>query len=425
MERKKSFRGNSSHDAPRRERGNSERAERGHRTFDDRRRGSARKEDGNESNSPSRGYRRDGNNQRSEFRPGAGSFGKNETKSRFAKPERRESNDNRQREFRPGYNEERPTNQNGRNSGKKPGFGSSSRNSEERKQWRSYASDRRSWDGRTNNDNREDYANNEKHEKVVRNYIKKKESNTTTAKVEKDPNQMRLNRFIANSGVCSRRDADTLIQNGEITVNGQVVTALGTIISKDDIVKYNGKKLDAQRKVYILLNKPKGVVTTADDPEERTTVMDIIADACDERVYPVGRLDRNTTGLLLMTNDGELAKKLTHPKYECRKIYHVFANKSVKEEHLFQLAEGITLDDGPINADKISYVESGDKSQVGVEIHSGRNRIVRRMFEHLGYEVEKLDRVYFAGLTKVGIPRGKWRFLTEKEISKLKAGFFK
>lgn len=237
--------------------------------------------------------------------------------------------------------------------------------------------------------------------------------------------KMRLNRYIANSGVCSRRDADKLIQNGDITVNNEVVTQLGSVVAREDVVKYQGRRLNPEKKVYILMNKSKDVVTTLDDPEARTTIMDLLGNACTERVYPVGRLDRMTTGLILLTNDGDLAKKLTHPKYECRKIYHVFTDKPILPEHLEQIATGIVLEDGEIKADEVSYVDALDKSQAGIQLHSGRNRIVRRIFEHLGYQVVKLDRVYFAGLTKQGIPRGKWRFLNEKEVSRLQAGFFK
>ncbi len=236
---------------------------------------------------------------------------------------------------------------------------------------------------------------------------------------------IRLNRFIANAGVCSRREADELIKKGEITVNGKVVTEMGTIVSMKDDVRYKGKKLNAENKVYLLLNKPKDYVTTVSDPHAKHTVMELIKGACDERIYPVGRLDRNTTGLLLFTNDGDLAKKLTHPKHLTKKIYHVFLDKPVTKEHIQEIGEGIKLDDGVIAADAVSYVEKTDKKQVGIEIHSGRNRIVRRIFEHLGYKVVKLDRVYFAGLTKKGISRGKWRMLNTREISRLKAGFWK
>ncbi len=239
------------------------------------------------------------------------------------------------------------------------------------------------------------------------------------------PETLRLNRFIAMSGVCSRREADELIKAGKIKVDGQVVTEMGVTVSPDANVEYDGKQLKAEKKVYVLLNKPKDCVTTTDDPEGRRTVMDIVANASQERIYPVGRLDRNTTGILLLTNDGDMAEKLTHPRYEVRKIYHVFLDKNVAEEDLDKLIKGIELEDGPINADEISYVDGRDKSQVGIVIHSGRNRIVRRMFESLGYEVVKLDRVYYGGLTKLNVPRGHWRYLSDEEINRLKAGFTK
>ncbi len=231
---------------------------------------------------------------------------------------------------------------------------------------------------------------------------------------------IRLNRFISNSGLCSRREADDLIKAGVITVNGKIVTLVGTKVKITDDVRSNGEPLHPERKVYILLNKPKDYVTTVDDPHARHTVMELIAGACPERVYPVGRLDRNTTGVLLFTNDGEMTKKLTHPSYQMKKIYHVVLNRNVKPDDLRKLVDGVTLDDGhTVSADEVSYVNEV-KSEVGIEIHSGENRVVRRMFESLGYEVAKLDRVYFAGLTKKNIERGKWRFLTPKEINLLK-----
>jgi 23S rRNA pseudouridine2605 synthase len=242
--------------------------------------------------------------------------------------------------------------------------------------------------------------------------------------VTRNENEMRLNRFIANAGICSRREADKLISEGQITVNGKVVTELGTIVNKTDDIRYNEKRLSIEPLVYILMNKPKDVVTSVKDPHANRTVMDLVKNACDERIYPVGRLDRNTTGVLLLTNDGELAKKLTHPKHQVKKIYHVHLNKPVEKNHLVQIAEGFELEDGFIKADVVSYVDN-DKHQIGIEIHSGRNRIVRRIFETLGYEVEKLDRVYFSGLTKKNLQRGHWRFLTAKEITYLKAGILK
>ncbi len=239
------------------------------------------------------------------------------------------------------------------------------------------------------------------------------------------PATMRLNRYIANSGVCSRREADELIKKGLIKINNQVVTELGTIVKMEDRVEYNGQTLSPEKKVYLLLNKPKDVVTTAKDPEGRTTVLDILKNACPQRIYPVGRLDRNTTGVLLFTNDGDLSKKLTHPSYMVKKIYHVFLNKPLKPEHLGAIRSGVELEDGIIKADAADYADQKDASQVGVEIHSGRNRVVRRMFEHLGYDVVKLDRVYFSGLTKKNLARGKWRFLSDKEVTMLKAGLLK
>lgn len=230
---------------------------------------------------------------------------------------------------------------------------------------------------------------------------------------------IRLNKYIASSGICSRREADELISAGVITVNGKSITKLGTKIKPGDDVRYNGKRMKTERKVYLLLNKPKDYVTTTDDPKERKTVMLLIDGACPERIYPVGRLDRQTTGLLLFTNDGELAKKLTHPSYNKKKIYQVNLDKGITSSEMKQLAEGVELEDGFIQVDGISYVTGDNKKEVGLEIHSGRNRIVRRMFEHLGYRVSRLDRVYFAGLTKKNLPRGKWRFLSEKEVSRL------
>ena len=239
-----------------------------------------------------------------------------------------------------------------------------------------------------------------------------------------DPNaELRLNKYMANSGICSRREADEYITGGKVKVNGTVVTELGTKITRNDVVEYDGKVVTPERKCYVLLNKPKDCVTTSDDPNGRTTVLDIVKGACQERIYPVGRLDRNTTGVLLLTNDGDLASKLTHPKFVKKKIYHVWTDKEISEEDMQRIADGIELEDGEIHADAISYV-SDDRNQAGIEIHSGRNRIVRRIFEHLGYRVTKLDRVYFAGLTKKNLPRGRWRYLTQEEVNYLRMGAF-
>jgi 23S rRNA pseudouridine2605 synthase len=240
-----------------------------------------------------------------------------------------------------------------------------------------------------------------------------------------DPNEpIRLNKFLANSGVCSRREADEFIQAGVVTVNGVPVTELGTKITRQDKVMFHDRQVQIESKVYIVLNKPKNCVTTSDDPQERRTVMDLVKNACKERIYPVGRLDRNTTGVLLLTNDGDLASKLTHPSLKKKKIYHVWLDKNVAIEDMEKIANGIELEDGEIHADAISYANEVDKSQVGIEIHSGRNRIVRRIFESLGYHVVKLDRVYFAGLTKKNLARGKWRYLNEREVNSLRMGAF-
>ena len=240
-----------------------------------------------------------------------------------------------------------------------------------------------------------------------------------------DPTEpLRLNKFLANAGVCSRREADEFIQAGVVTVNGEVVTELGTKILRTDEVKFHDTPVSLEKKVYVLLNKPKDYVTTSDDPQQRKTVMDLVKDVCPERIYPVGRLDRNTTGVLLLTNDGDLASKLTHPKFLKKKVYHVHLDKNLTSHDMDQIREGITLEDGEIKADAVEYADERDKSQVGIEIHSGKNRIVRRIFESLGYRVTKLDRVQFAGLTKKNLRRGDWRFLTEKEVDMLRMGAF-
>jgi len=244
---------------------------------------------------------------------------------------------------------------------------------------------------------------------------KKQVSNET----QKENNLIRLNKYIANAGICSRREADKLIEAGVVKVNGQTITTLGYKIKPTDIVEVEGQRIKNEKKVYILLNKPKDYITTTKDPRNRKTVMHLIAGACKERVFPVGRLDRKTTGLLLLTNDGELAEKLMHPKSRVPKLYHVTLNKNFSGSDFEKLAKGIELEDGFFKPDAISYVE-GTKKELGIQIHSGKNRIIRRVFEHLGYDVIKLDRVMYAGLTKKNLPRGKWRFLTEKEVQFLK-----
>lgn len=254
-------------------------------------------------------------------------------------------------------------------------------------------------------------------------YSKKKQIEYKLVNVDPDA-PIRLNKFLANAGVCSRREADEFITAGVVSVNGQVVTDLGTKVKQTDEIKFHDQPISIEKKVYVLLNKPKDYVTTSDDPQNRKTVMDLVRNACKERIYPVGRLDRNTTGVLLLTNDGDLASKLTHPKYLKKKIYHVYTDKNVTAADMRQIAEGITLEDGEIHADAIDYASPTDKKQVGIEIHSGKNRIVRRIFESLGYRVIKLDRVFFAGLTKKNLRRGDWRYLTEQEVNMLRMGAF-
>lgn len=249
-------------------------------------------------------------------------------------------------------------------------------------------------------------------------YSKKKQLEYQLSQPPKD-GMLRINKYIANTGICSRREADQYIRDGKITINGKVVSEVGTKVSLKDDVRLEGKRLNPEAKVYLVLNKPKDFVTTMDDPLGRKTVMSLIDNACQERIYPVGRLDRMTTGVLLFTNDGELTKKLTHPKYNKKKIYHVFLDKQLTKSDLDKIARGLELEDGFIQADAVSYVSLEDKKQVGIEIHSGKNRIVRRIFEHLGYRVDKLDRVFFAGITKKNLPRGRWRFLSSQEVKML------
>ena len=238
---------------------------------------------------------------------------------------------------------------------------------------------------------------------------------------EKQIGEMRLNRFLAQSGLCSRREADDYIQAGLVSVNGVIVTELGSKVKPTDEVKFNDSRIEGEKKVYLVLNKPKGYVTSLEDPHADKTVMDLVKGACEERIYPVGRLDKNSLGLLLFTNDGDMTRQLTHPSYRKKKIYQVSLDKPLTRADMDRIAEGITLEDGEIHADEIAYVKE-DKSEIGIEIHSGRNRIVRRIFESLGYSVRKLDRVYYAGLTKKNLKRGAWRFLTKEEVMRLKSG---
>lgn len=256
-------------------------------------------------------------------------------------------------------------------------------------------------------------------EELRRKHYSKKKLLVHRLKNEDENTELRLNRYIAMSGVCSRRDADELIVAGRVKVNGEVVQTVGQKVKRSDAVEVDGNVIVPERKVYLVLNKPKDYVTTVEDPLERKTVMSLIEGACKERIYPVGRLDRQTTGVLLFTNDGDLAKKLTHPKFDHKKIYHVFLDKPLEEADFEAISNGIELEDGFIKADEINYT-APDRTEVGIEIHSGKNRIVRRIFEHFGYQILKLDRVYFAGITKKNVPRGKWRFLTAREVNMLK-----
>lgn len=259
--------------------------------------------------------------------------------------------------------------------------------------------------------------------KPVRTYGSKyKNDSAKAAKTNEDGKLIRLNKYLADAGICSRREADDLIKAGVVSVNGRIVSEVGTKVKPEDKVVYGGQTLNREKPRYILLNKPKGYITTSDDPYERKTVMELVKGACDERIYPVGRLDRNTLGLLLFTNDGELAKKLMHPRHGVKKLYHVELDKPLTKNDLLKIGAGVELEDGIADVDKISWVNTDDsKKEVGIEIHSGKNRIVRRIFESLGYKVIKLDRVTFAGLTKLNLPRGRWRHLSPKEIGMLKS----
>jgi len=254
--------------------------------------------------------------------------------------------------------------------------------------------------------------------------LSRKSTKKTFTKIKETPKSdessgIRLNKYIANSGVCSRREADTYIEHGSVEVNGNLVTEMGYKVQADDVVRFDGTSITPEQKKYILLNKPKNYITTMDDDRGRKTVMDLVSNASKERIYPVGRLDRNTTGLLLFTNDGELAKKLTHPKHDVRKLYHASLDKKLELKDLEKLRGEVIIEGKKVFIDAVSYVDGQPKSEVGIEIHSGRNRIVRKIFEHLGYKVSKLDRVIFAELTKKNLPRGRWRELTNQEVSNL------
>nr|WP_295929673.1 pseudouridine synthase [uncultured Dyadobacter sp.] len=364
--------------------------------------------------------RSDRDNNEREFRPRSDrDNNEREFKPRFERDHSdrefrpRSDRDSGQREFK--SRDERPARPAGRSEGERPSF--------KKKDDRDDRSER-PYRSRFQEDTTEDRSGLDRrvgrYETAPRYNLDHYESKKTSRhKEEKENGEIRLNRYIANAGICSRREADELISSGQISVNGKIITEMGYKVMPTDVVKYGKKALNPEKMVYILINKPKDYITTTDDPEERKTVLDLIQGACSERVYPVGRLDRNTTGLLLLTNDGELAEKLTHPSSGIKKIYQAELDKPITTEDFESLQHGVELEDGFIRPDEVGIV-TPDAQVVGLEIHSGRNRIVRRMFEHLGYEVQKLDRTVFAGLNKKELPRGKWRFLTEKEVIKLK-----
>lgn len=328
----------------------------------------------------------------------------------YAGGERTGNNDRRERN----YNQDRPVNE----SGSERDFNRDDRynreGSGEKKVYKARSSNQ---EYPYNRERRE--INDADKEELRQKHYSKKKILAHRLKNENEETELRLNRYISMGGICSRRDADELIKTGRVKVNGVVVQTVGVKVRKKDKVEVDGADVVPERKVYLVLNKPKDYVTTVEDPMERKTVMALVAGACKERVYPVGRLDRQTTGVLLFTNDGDLAKKLTHPKFDHKKIYHVFLDKVVSEQDLQAIAKGVELEDGFIKADDVNYA-SDDRTEVGIEIHSGKNRIVRRIFEHFGYQIIKLDRVYFAGITKKNVPRGTWRFLTTDEVNVLK-----
>ena len=378
------------------------------------------------------GNRRPGQrNSRSYGRPGSGDSGE-ENGSRFRFNNRSNDRDNSR------YGNDRDNNRYGGNRNsrgrfgdeqqneRRPRYGSNGRDSEQNSSARPYrdggAAPRTERYNGHGGERRNGYTLRGNYDASAK-YSKKKRMEYKEALADPDA-PMRLNKYLANAGVCSRREADNYIQAGLVTVNGVIVTELGTKITRHDDIRFNGERINPERKVYILLNKPKDCVTTVDDPQERKTVLDCLKGACKERIYPVGRLDRNTTGVLLLTNDGDLASKLTHPKFLKKKIYHVYCDKNVAMSDMTLLVNGLDLEDGKAYADEVTYVNDADRSQIGLEIHSGKNRIVRRMMEHLGYKVMKLDRVLFAGLTKKNLKRGEWRYLTDKEVNMLRMGAY-
>lgn len=349
-------------------------------------------------------------------------------KRRFEKPRRDDRSFNEMENRRNSYRDDRRERSEGRTGYRSKRNGGANYNE-------GYRENRSDYEKNERREDRKPYGRREKEPRFERNkfsyrdkpvFKRKRLANArpvspSSPKIDDRGNELiRLNKYIANSGVCSRREADTLIETGTITVNGEIVTELGYKVTKDDVVCYDGQRLNNERKVYILLNKPKGYITTMDDPQGRRTVLQLVQNACKERVYPVGRLDRNTTGLLLFTNDGDLAKKLMHPASQVAKIYHVETDKPIAYADMRTMLNGVELEDGFVQVDDIEYQNDGaDKRIVGVEIHSGKNRIIRRLFESFGYNVVKLDRVCFAGLTKKLLPKGSWRFLTPQEVGML------
>lgn len=379
-----------------------------------------RNEDGER---PSRGFNRPERGERNfnrDERNNDRGFGRGERAERptrnFNRPERTERNFNREERGERNFNREERSNDRGFGRGERTERPTRSFNREERGE---------RTERPTRSFNRDERSNDRGFKAGAKRTAAPKRDEKPRSYPKFNPNQsageIRLNRFISQSGVCSRREADDFILAGVVTVNGQVVTELGTKILPTDEVRFHDEKLQGEKNVYLVLNKPKGYVTSLDDPHAEKTVMDLVKNACTERVYPVGRLDKNSLGLLLITNDGDITRQLTHPSYRKKKIYQVTLDKPLTRADMDSLTEGITLEDGDIFADEVAYA-SEDKRTVGVEIHSGRNRIVRRMFEHLGYTVQKLDRVYYAGLTKKNLKRGEWRFLTRDEVMRLKTG---
>lgn len=410
----------------------------------DRRQAGDRREYGNRSfrnnDRPGRSYG-ENNGRRSSDRPGR-SYGDGERRS-FGDGERRSFSSDRPRRSFGDSNERRPFGDRRRSfeergSSDRPrrSYGDGERRSYgdgERRPFgdrrKSFGHDRRSFSGKNFNNRPARHFEDRAAEEGINRMISRKPLVEDNAFSDNDlinipvKDTVRLNKFIANSGVCSRREADNFILAGVVTVNGEVVTELGTKVNITDDIRFNGERLKGEAKVYIVMNKPKGYVTTASDPHADKTVMDLLK-GCEARVFPVGRLDKNTTGVLMFTNDGEMAEKLTHPSYDKKKIYQVTLDNKLSQEDFDKIVSGVTLSDGEIAADELEYIDADDHRKLGIEIHSGKNRIVRRIFESLGYEVKALDRVYFAGLTKKGIKRGNWRFLTEGEANILKMGAY-